>query len=36
MQLAKFHPLDSKVKRIKKYAGRNNQGRITAKSNTKE
>ena len=31
MQLAKFHPLDSKVKRIKKYAGRNNQGRITVR-----
>ena len=33
MQLAKFHLLNSKVKRIKKYAGRNNQVRITVKLN---
>jgi len=31
MQLAKFSPLFSKVKKIKKYAGRNNQGRITVR-----
>jgi large subunit ribosomal protein L2 len=31
MQLAKYNPLFSKVKKIKKYAGRNNQGRITVR-----
>ena len=31
MKLAKFNPLFSKVKKIKKYAGRNNQGRITVR-----
>lgn len=31
MLLSKYLPLRSKIKRIKKYAGRNNQGRITVR-----
>ena len=31
MLLSKYNPLRSKVKRSKKYAGRNNQGRITVR-----
>lgn len=31
MKLSKYNPLISKIKNIKKYAGRNNQGRITVR-----
>lgn len=31
MKFSKFNPLSTKVKRIKKYAGRNNQGKITVR-----